>query len=289
MFFNQFKTALLLGALSGLFLFLGYALGGSAGVKFALIFSFIINMTTYFFADKIVLRAYRAQQLDEEKYPNIYRMVRELADQARIPMPQLWYLPTHMPNAFATGRNPSHAHVAVTEGILELLNEKELRGVLAHEISHVKNRDILISSIAAVIASAIGHLAYMMRWATIFSSSEDNRKGSILGVVLISIFMPFAAALIQLAISRSREYLADESGAEYSEDPLALASALEKLEYGVKHNHLDTSNPSHTSTAGLFIMHPFSARGVVSSIFSTHPPTEKRVARLRAMADRYYR
>ena len=288
MFWNQIKTVLLLGTLSGLLFLLGFFIGGVTGVKIAFFFALVMNFSSYFYSHKIVLRMYNAQPLDEKKYASLYAMVQELAHEARIPMPQLWYVPTSMPNAFATGRNPQNAHVAVTQGILDLLNEQELRGVLAHELSHVKNRDILVSTIAAVIASTIGHIAYMLRWGMVIRSDDDREKNGAFAIILISIFMPFAAALIQLAISRSREYLADESGAEYSKDPLSLAAALEKIEYGVSKNHLDSSNPSHTSTAGLFIMHPFSSGGIFSTLFSTHPSTEKRVERLRSMAHRYY-
>ncbi len=288
MMWNQLKTVILLGSLTGLLFLLGHFLGGMNGVVIAFTFSLLMNIGAYFFSDKLVLRMYRAQKLDREKYSHIYAMVEELCLKAALPMPKLWYVATSMPNAFATGRNPKNASVAVTQGILNLLEEHELRGVLAHEISHIKNRDILVSTIAAVMASAIAHIAYMLRWTAILGGgnrSNDRGNGALgaIGLILLAVLMPLAATLIQLSISRSREYLADESGADYSDDPLALASALEKIEYGVKADHLNPESAAHTSTAGLFIMHPFSGGGL-TSLFSTHPPTKKRVARLRKMA-----
>ena len=286
MFFNQVKTAILLASLSGLFFLLGYWFGGSGGLMFAFIFSMLMNFMAYFYSDKLVLAMYRAQPLDRERFANVYDMVEELCHNASIPMPKLWYIPTPMANAFATGRNPKHASVAVTQGIIDILDEHELRGVLAHELAHVKNRDILIATIAATMATAIGYIAHMMQWAFIFGGFNrgGNRdRGGGFGALLAAIIMPIAAMLIQLAISRSREYLADESGAHYAQDPLALASALEKLHHGAKSQHVKPASQAHAATASLFIVYPFSGKGMIS-LFSTHPPMEKRIERLRKMA-----
>lgn len=285
MFVNQLKTVLLLGILSGLFLLFGHWLGGNQGLWMAFIMSILMNVFAYFFSDKMVLSMYGAQPLDRAKYSNVYDMVEELCHQGRIPMPRLWYIPTAMANAFATGRNPQHASVAVTQGILDILNENELRGVLAHELGHVKNRDILISTVAATIATAIGYLAHMMQWAVIFGGTRDRdgeRSGG-MGALLAAIFIPIVATLIQLAISRSREYLADETGARMCHDPLALAAALEKLHVDVKENPVKTDSTAQATTASLFIVYPFTLEGVMS-LLSTHPPMEKRIARLRKMA-----
>ena len=284
MFLNQLKTAVLLASLSSLFFLLGYWIGGSEGLVIAFIFSMVINVLTYFYADKLVLTMYGAQPLDTAKYANIYDMVEELCYNAQLPMPKLWYIPTQMANAFATGRNPKNASVVVTQGILDVLEEHELRGVLAHEISHVKNRDILIGTIAATIATAIGYLANMLQWALIFGVARGNReRSSGLGALMAAIIMPIAATLIQLAISRSREYLADEAGAKHSHDPLALASALEKLQHTAKVQHVEPPTPAHATAASLFIVYPFFSKGIIN-LFSTHPPMEKRIARLRKMA-----
>ncbi len=288
MFWNQVKTVLLLGGLSGLLLLIGAWAGGQTGLTFALIMAFLMNAIAYFWADKIVLTMYGAQELDKKKYSKIYDIVEDLAQNAGIPMPKLWYIPTQMANAFATGRNPEHSSVAVTQGILDILEDHELRGVLAHELAHIKNRDILIASVAATLATAIGYLANMIRWAAIFGGfggrDSENRGGG-LGALLIALIMPIAALLIQLAISRSREYLADESGAEFAHDPLALASALEKLHRGVKIHHEEPISPAQTATASLFIVYPFSGSGWIN-LFSTHPPMEKRIELLKKMAFR---
>ncbi len=282
--YNQFKTVLLLGSLSGIFLFLGNLLGGSSGLLIAAIMAILMHFFSYFYSDKIVLRMYNARPLNRNEYGWIYETVQELAHEMQIPMPKLWLVDTKMANAFATGRNPEHASVAVTTGILELLNKKELRGVLAHELSHVKNRDILVSTVAAVLATAIGYIATMFRFSFYVNTNRDgNNRINPLAMLLISIFIPIAASLIQLAISRSREYLADESGAECCQDPLALASALEKLHNHIPDASLDKSDVTKASTAPLFIVHPFSGAGW-SALFSTHPPVSDRIARLRAMA-----
>lgn len=288
MFWNQVKTVVLLGGLTGLFLLIGAWAGGQKGLTIALIVALMMNAISYFWSDKIVLAMYGAQELDRAKYARIYDIVEELAHNAQIPMPKLWYIPTSMANAFATGRNPEHGSVAVTQGIMDILDEHELRGVIAHELAHIKNRDILIATVAATIATAIGYLANMIHWAAIFggfSGRDDENRGGGWGALIIAIIMPIAAALIQLAISRSREYLADESGAGFAHDPLALASALEKLHKGVEVHHEQPSSPAQTATASMFIVYPFSGSGWIN-LFSTHPPMEKRIERLRQMAFR---
>lgn len=287
MFWNQIKTVLLLGILSGLFILLGYWLGGPRGITFAFIMALMMNMIAYFFSDKIVLAMYGAQTLDAQQYPKIYRMIEELSEEAKIPMPKVWYIPTDMPNAFATGRNPAHASVAVTHGIIGMLEDHELKGVLAHELGHIKNRDILISTVAATVASAIGYIAQMMQWAFIFggSSRDDKEQGGGWGTLIIAIFMPIIATLIQLAISRSREYLADESGAKFCHDPMALASALEKISYGAQKMNLQPQSTAQAATSSLFIVNPFSGKSILNML-STHPPMEERIRRLQEMAKR---
>ncbi len=280
---NTFKTAFLLTALTLMFLFLGRAIGGQTGMTIALLFAGVMNFVSYFWSDKIVLAIYGAQPLTAESNPQVYRrvypMVERLAMRANIPVPRLYMIPTDSPNAFATGRNPKHAAVAVTAGILGLLNDSELEGVLAHELGHVLNRDILISSVAAMIAGAISHLAMMGRWAMIFGGygrdRDDEGGGGGLEALLMLIIAPIAALLIQLAISRSREYSADATGANLTGNPYGLAGALEKLEALNKRLPMDAS----PSTAHLFIVKPFSGGGVLG-LFSTHPPLEKRIARL---------
>ena len=283
-FYNQFKTMLLLGCLSGLFLFLGSYFGGSSGLLIAACIAIAMNFFAYFYSDKIVLRMYNAKPLDRTTYDWIYEIVQELAHDMNIPMPKLWLIENPMANAFATGRNPHHASVAVTTGILEILNKKELRGVLAHELSHVKNRDILVSTIAAVLATAIGYLATMFRFSALTASQDKERRNPV-ALLLISILVPVAASIIQLAISRSREYMADESGADCCKDPLALASALEKLHNHIPDASLNKNDVGKASTAPLFIVHPFAGDGW-TALFSTHPPIGQRIARLRAMADK---
>ena len=283
MIWNQLKTVFFLGALSGLLFLMGYWIGGNTGLIFAFAISLLMNFITYFYSDKIVLKLYGAKPLDQDKYKNVYAIVEELAENAKIPMPKLWYINTVMANAFATGRNPEHASVAVTQGILEILDEGELRGVLAHELSHVRNRDILIATIAATVAMAIAYLADMLRWSAIFGNRDSRNKNGHWSAIIVALLMPIAASLIQLAISRSREYLADETGADISHDPLALASALEKLEYNAKSKKVAPVSNAQASTASLFIVYPFSASGLIA-LFSTHPPMKKRIERLRAMA-----
>ncbi|MBU1008267.1 zinc metalloprotease HtpX [Candidatus Dependentiae bacterium] len=283
MFLNQLKTAFLLGSLSGLLLLLGHLFGGQAGLTIALTIAIVMNFFMYFYSDKLVLRMYKAQPLDQERFSHVHDMVEELCSNANMPMPKIWYIPTSMANAFATGRNPKNASIAVTQGIIDLLDNHELRGVIAHELSHVKNRDILVATIAATLAMTIGYLADMLYWSTIFGGRRDREQGGTASALLVAILMPFAAMLIQLAISRSREYLADESGATISHDPLALASALEKLQYGAQMQKLKPKSQAQTSTASLFIVYPFFGKGLFN-LFSTHPPMEKRIKRLRNMA-----
>lgn len=274
---SQLRTVLLLGSLTGLLLLMGYWIGGQVGVLIAFVVSLIMNFSSYFFSDKIVLKAYNAIPLDQNRYPNIYNIVGELAKDYQIPMPKLWLVPTNVANAFATGRNPKHGNVAVTEGILSILNDRELRGVLAHELGHIKNRDILVSSVAVTIASSIAMLANTLKWSSYAQGNRDSRA------ILIAIVMPIAASLIHMGISRSREYLADESGAHAGKDPLALASALQKLESSVKRGGLVPQNPSQAAMGSLFIVYPFTT-GSLMNLFSTHPPMEQRIKRLVEMS-----
>jgi heat shock protein HtpX len=280
MFWNQIKTVLFLGLLSGLLLATGHLLGGSSGLQIALVFALIMNFITYFFADRLVLALYGAEPLDQTRYAWLYDIVRELCTRAKLPMPKLWLIRSDMANAFATGRNPKNASIAVTEGILELLNESELRGVLSHELSHVKNRDILIATIAATIAMAIGYVANMARWSLIFGRGNREEGGNGLGAIVTIILIPIAATLIQLAISRSREFLADETGAKISQSPLALASALEKISTSPK---VHATSQAVMATENMFIMNPFSAESFWK-LLSTHPSTKDRIKRLHAMA-----
>src|SRR5437867_3897241 len=270
---NAFKTALLLTVLTLLLLFLGRAFGGQQGMLIALIFAAVMNFVSYFFSDKIALAMYRAQPMTREDLPRVYGVVERLTQRVGISMPKIYVIPTDSPNAFATGRNPSHASVAVTQGILNLLNDEELEGVLAHELGHVRNRDILISSIAATIAGAITYLAQMGKF---FGGGDRNeRRGGGIGALLMLILAPIAAFLIQLAVSRSREYQADATGAHFTGNPYALASALAKLDAYSKRVPL-VATPS---TAHLFIVQPFLGMNF-GSLFSTHPPIAKRIERL---------
>ncbi|MFC1854686.1 zinc metalloprotease HtpX [Candidatus Dependentiae bacterium] len=279
MFWNRFKTAILLAALSGLLLFAGRMLGGTTGLHFALVLALIVNFVAYFFSDKMILAFYGAKPLNEKKYDYVHEITEELCDRAKLPKPKLWLVPGNIANAFATGRSPKHSSVAVTEGILHLLDESELRGVIAHELSHIKNRDVLISTIAATVAMAIGYVANMMRWSLIFGGSRD-REGGTVGAIAAVILMPIAATLIQLAISRSREFLADESGAKISQAPLALASALEKISAGPK---VEATSQAAAATENMFIINPFSRKGLMK-LLSTHPAPEERIKRLHDMA-----
>ncbi|MDY0040382.1 MAG: zinc metalloprotease HtpX [Desulforhabdus sp.] len=279
---NKLRTTLLLAVLTALIIFIGRLFGGSQGMVIAFVLAVIMNLGSYWFSDKIVLAMYRAQPVDEHQAPELYRIVRELAAQANLPMPRVYIIPQDTPNAFATGRNPEHAVVAVTEGILRLLTPEEIRGVLAHELGHVKNRDILISSIAATLAGVVMILANMARWAAIFGGGRsDNEEGGggIIGLLVTAILAPIAAMLIQMAISRSREYLADETGARLSHSPESLASALEKLSMASQRLPMHDARPE---TAHMFIVNPLSGKSLVN-LFSTHPPIEERILRLRSM------
>src|SRR5256712_968117 len=274
---NTFKTAFLLTALTLLLMAIGRAFGGKNGMLLALVFAAVMNFISYFFSDKIALAMYRARPVTREELPRAYETVERLTQRIGLPMPKIYVIPTDSPNAFATGRNPQHASVAVTQGILNLLTDEELEGVLAHELGHVNNRDILISSVAATIAGAITMLASMGRWAMIFGGMErDNRdRGGGIAALFMLILAPIAASLIQLAVSRSREYQADATGAHFTGNPYALASALAKLDaYSRRLPMMATP-----STAHLFIIQPFLGMNL-GNLFSTHPPIAKRIERL---------
>lgn len=281
---NQLKTTLLLGSLAGLLLLVGFIIGGPTGLTVGLVLAILFNFASYWFSDKLVLMIYRAKPLPEKKYPKVYSMVKELAQSMHLPMPKLYLVHLPIANAFATGRSPHHASVAVTEGILTLLSDEELKGVLAHELGHIKNRDILIASLAATIAAAISYASYMVRWAALFggfSGSKDNNQGqSAFELLALAILAPLMAMIIQLAISRSREYLADETAARVIKSGMPLAHALLKLEKSAQHLRLMPTGTTE-ATAHLFITNPFSLKGFLT-LFSTHPSTEERVRRLRA-------
>src|SRR6266436_1594505 len=274
---NTFKTAFLLTALTLLLMFFGQYFGGQNGMMLALAFAAVLNFVSYFYSDKLALAMYRAKPVTREELPRAYQIVERLTQRVGLPMPKIYVIPTDSPNAFATGRNPSHASVAVTQGILDLLNDEELEGVLAHELSHVRNRDILISSIAATIAGAITYFAEIARWGMIFGGYERDRdsRGGGFGALLMLILAPIAAMLIQHAVSRSREYRADESGAHLTGNPYALASALSKLDAYSKRLPM-VATPS---TAHLFIIQPLLGMNI-GNLFSTHPPIAKRIERL---------
>jgi heat shock protein HtpX len=278
---NALKTTLLLGLLTGFLLVIGQYFGGQNGMILALIFAGVMNFVSYFFSDKIALAMYRARPVTREELPRVYQVVERLTQRVGIPMPKIFVIPNESPNAFATGRNPSHASIAVTQGILNLLSDEELEGVLAHELSHVRNRDILISSIAATLAGAITVLARMAMWGAMFGGyggRDDRGRGGGLGALFMIILAPIAAMLIQFAVSRSREYAADATGAHLTGNPYALASALRKLDAYSRRVPLAAS----PSTAHLFIVQPFLGMGGLNwaSLFSTHPPIAKRIERL---------
>ena len=277
---NALKTTVLLALLTGLLMWVGQMLGGAQGLVLGLAFAVVMNFGSYWFSDKIVLRMYGARELSEQDAPELYRIIRELAAGAQMPMPRVYLIPTESPNAFATGRSPSHAAVAVTEGIMRLLTMQELRGVLAHELSHVRNRDTLISAVAATLAGVVLMVARMAQFAALFGGmrrDERDEGGGALGLIVTIIVAPLAATLIQLAISRAREYEADATGARLSHDPGALASALEKIAMASGRIPL----PAGPATAHLWIVNPL--RGSwLSNLFSTHPPVEERVRRLRS-------
>ncbi|MGZ9243788.1 MAG: zinc metalloprotease HtpX [Candidatus Binatia bacterium] len=286
---NGFRTTILLAVLTALVVWIGQMVGGPNGAVIALIFAGAMNFISYWFSDKIVLKMYGGQQITANDDPELYSLVQELAGKGGLPMPKVYVIPEDAPNAFATGRNPEHAAVAVTQGIRRILNKRELAGVLAHELSHVKNRDILISSIAATLAGAISYMAQMAQFAAIFGGGrsrddgEGNGGGGIFGLLFMMIVAPIAAMLIQMAVSRSREYMADATGAKISGDPLALANALRKLHMGAQNIPLQVSPATQNATAHMFIVSPLSGGGL-ASLFSTHPAMEERIARLEAMA-----
>jgi heat shock protein HtpX len=278
---NQFKTFFLMLVLMGIFILVGTAIGGRSGAIYAFIFAALMNFGMYWFSDKIVLRMYGAKQVSQGDAPELYQIVGELVNKASLPMPKVYIMQNDTPNAFATGRNPEHAAVAVTTGILRILSKEELMGVIGHELSHIQHRDILISTIAATMAGAISMLSYMARWGAIFSGGRDSEGrggGNILFVLVVTMLSAVAAMLIQMAISRAREYLADEGGARLSH-PLSLAKALSKLEMAGQRIPMK-ANPS---TAHMFIVNPLRGGGVLS-LFSTHPPIEERIAKLEEMA-----
>jgi heat shock protein HtpX len=280
---NQLKTGILMILLTALLILVGDWVGGRQGMIITFAFAAAINFVSYWYSDRIVLAMYRAQPVAESEAPWLYRIVRDLTTRAQVPMPKVYLIPQEAPNAFATGRNPEHAAVAVTAGITRILDERELRAVLAHELGHVRNRDILISTLAATIAGAVMILARLAGFAALFGGGggDSRRSDGGLGLLLAFIVAPIAALLIQLAISRSREYQADETGGELSGDPRALASALSKLQRASEAVPLDAT----PATSHLFIVNPLRGGGI-ASLFSTHPPVEKRIERLEAQAER---
>ena len=284
--YNMFKTFIFLAALTALFLFVGGALGGRTGMTVALVMAGAMNFFAYWYSDKLALKMSGAREVSEAETPQLHSIVAGLAQKAGIPKPKVYLIAQQTPNAFATGRNPDHAAVAVTEGILRILNREELEGVLAHEFAHIRNRDILISSIAAVIAGAITYIATMAQWAMLFggfggSDDDEGGAGGLVGGLIMMIIAPIAAALIQMAISRSREYQADATGAKICNHPMSLASALKKLDEW-NHRLPMEVNPA---TAQMYIVNPLTAASV-AKLFSTHPPIQERIRRLRSMAGR---
>ncbi len=281
---NQIKTVLFLGGLTGLLIAIGGLLGGRSGLLIGLLFAGILNFVSYWFSAKIVLWMYKAKEAERKEQALVYSIVEDIAKKASLPMPKVYIIETPQSNAFATGRNPDHAVVAVTRGILQLLTKEELCGVLAHELGHVKNRDILISTIAATIAGVISYIAMIARWGAIFGGfggKDNERGGGLIEILVLSIIAPLMAMIIQMAISRSREYLADETGAKLVKDPEALARALEKIEKNVAHYPFQAVGTTN-ATAHLFIHNPFKGKSMLN-LFSTHPATEARCQRLRSM------
>lgn len=278
---NGVKTAFLLTLIMVLFLLVGQAIGGQSGIAIAFVFALVFNFFSYWYSDKIVLKMYRAKEVSRSQAPKLFGMVEKLVKNSGLPMPKVYIIPSSTPNAFATGRNPSNAVVAVTEGIVRLLNDEELEGVLAHELAHIRNRDILLSTVVATIVGAITYLAFIGRFAFLFlGRGGDRDAGAAVGQLLMLIIAPIAAALIQMAISRAREYMADAGGAEICGNPRALAGALKKLEMGVARVPMQDANPS---TSHMFIVHPFRGGGI-TKLFSTHPPIPERIKRLEALA-----
>jgi heat shock protein HtpX len=277
---NTMKTFLLMGVLTVMLVLIGRLLGGEGGMVMAFLLAAVMNFGTYWFSDKLVLKMYRAQEVTGAEAPELYRMVQELSGRANLPMPRVYVIPGDQPNAFATGRNPEHAAVAVTEGIVRTLSRDELRGVIGHELAHIKHRDILVGTVAATMAGAISMIANMAQWAMIFGGgrSSDDEGGNPIAGLAMMIVAPIAAMMVQMAISRSREFLADEGGAQIAGNPLSLSSALRKLDARAH------EIPMHASpaTAHMFIVNPLTGGGMMK-LFSTHPPMEERIARLEAM------
>ena len=280
---NTLKSLFLLAFLSAILVLVGSVIGGKNGALVALVLAGVMNFVSYWWSDKIVLRMYKASEVGRDDAPELYSDVEELAQIAGLPMPRVYVIPEQAPNAFATGRDPHHSAVAVTQGIMRLLNRSELKGVIAHELAHIRNRDILIGSVAATIAGAITYLAYMAQFAAIFGGGGGNRRGGgMLGLLAMAIIAPMAAMIVRMAISRTREFGADKTGAEICGNPLYLADALRKLQAGASRIPLQVSEQTAESTAHMMIVSPMIGGGF-AKLFSTHPPTEERVARLKAM------
>ncbi|MCL5408995.1 MAG: zinc metalloprotease HtpX [Candidatus Omnitrophica bacterium] len=276
----KFKSVFLLGVLSVLLIWIG-SYWGENGIIIAFVFALAMNAFSYFKGDKLVLKMSHAREVSEKEAPDLYHLVGEVVSVAGLPMPKIYIIPNDSPNAFATGRDPQHASIAFTHGILDLLNKDELKGVIGHELSHVKNRDILIATIAATIASAISMIGFMVRWGAIFGGlGGRNEDENIVSLVVLGILLPLSATMIQLAISRNREYLADETGAKFCGNPLFLANALRKISRGIAREPMNNANPA---TTHLYIMNPFTKKSMLS-LFATHPPTEERIKRLESMA-----
>lgn len=283
---NTFKTTVLLAALTGLLVAVGGAVGGKSGATLMLVISLAMNLYSYWYSDKIVLKMYNARPVGPDQAPDLYNMVAGLAKRANMPMPRVYIIDTHVPNAFATGRNPENGVVAVTTGIMRALNYEELAGVVAHELAHIKNRDTLISTVVASIAGVISWIGTMAQWAAILGTnrSDEDDGGGIGGLIFAVVVAPLAAMLIQMGISRSREYQADETGGDISGNPLALASALQKIEHYAKNAVMQQATPA---TSHMFIINPLSGiGGTINSLFSTHPATAQRVAKLQQQARR---
>lgn len=279
-FMNQFKTVILLALLTALLLWVGQMIGGPTGLIIGLVFALVMNFGSYWFSDKIVLSMYGAKEADRSKYSTLYNIVEDVSMRAKLPVPKVYVLPQMTPNAFATGRNPKHSAVAFTEGIMQLLDKEELKGVVAHELSHIKNRDTLIATIAATIAGVISYIATMAQWAAIFGGfggNNDDDGGNAIQLLVLAILTPIVATIIQMAISRSREYQADESAAKMLQNRHGLIGALQKLERGVQHRPLHSDQKTGAS---LFIVNPFTAKGLIS-LFSTHPTVKDRVNKLK--------